>query len=59
MLGKVDPNCDVFQNEKGEFILEAIGEIHLERCIKDLETDYFCQKVKVSDLLVDFRETVI
>jgi hypothetical protein len=31
----------VFQNEKGEFILEAIGEIHLERCIKDLETDYF------------------
>ncbi len=39
--------------------MEAIGEIHLERCIKDLETDYFGQKVKVSDLLVDFRETII
>lgn len=53
-LNKIDPACDVFQNEKGEYILKVCGEIHLQRCLKDLESIYFGHKVTVSDIMVDF-----
>lgn len=33
------------------------GEIHLQRCLCDLEHDYFGKKVLISDFLVDFKET--
>ena len=37
----VDPVCDVIVDEKGNFILLANGEIHLERCLRDLRKDFF------------------
>ena len=54
ILNKVDPAVKIFKNEKGENIIEAVGEIHLERCLKDLEIDYFWNKLIVSDLMIDF-----
>lgn len=59
ILNRVDPVCEIYNDEKGNYILTINGEIHLERCIKDLEDDYFGKKVLVSDFLVDFKETAI
>ena len=59
-LNKSDPSVSVFTNAKGELILSTCGEIHLERCIKDLN-DEFCPRVifEISDHIIAFRETII
>lgn len=59
-LNKSDPSVNFFQNKKGEFILSTCGEIHLQRCIKDLNDD-FCPGIKfdVSDPIIPFREAII
>jgi ribosome assembly protein 1 len=59
-LNKSDPSVLFFINKKGEFILSTCGEVHLERCIKDLNDD-FCPGVelKVSEPIIEFRETII
>ena len=35
-LDRSDPSVSFFVNNQGEYILSTCGEIHLERCIKDL-----------------------
>ncbi len=57
-MNKIDPVCDVFSDNKGNFILLANGEIHLERCLRDLKNDFFTGEIVTSEMLVDFRETV-
>ena len=59
-LNKSDPSVSFFVNKRGEFILSTCGEVHLERCIKDLNDD-FCPGVKltVSDPIIPFREAII
>ena len=59
-LNKSDPSVSVFTNAKGELILSTCGEIHLERCIKDLN-DEFCPGfiLEISDPIIAFRETII
>lgn len=39
-LNRADPSVSFEVNSKGEFILSTCGEVHLERCIKDLNDDY-------------------
>lgn len=58
LLNRVDPVCEIFNDDKGELILAVNGEIHLERCLNDLEHKYFGKKAFVSEMLVDFKETV-
>lgn len=59
-LNKADPSVSFFQNKRGEYILSTCGEIHLQRCIKDLNDD-FCPGIKlnVSDPIISFREAII
>ena len=59
-LNKSDPSVLFFINKKGEFILSTCGEVHLERCIKDLNDD-FCPGIEltVSAPIIEFRETII
>lgn len=59
-LNKSDPSVNFFINQKGEYILSTSGEIHLQRCIKDLKDD-FCPgiDIKTSDPIIPFRETII
>jgi len=59
-LNKSDPSVNFFINKRGEYILSTCGEIHLERCIKDLNDD-FCPGVKlsISDPIIPFRESII
>ena len=49
----------VFFNDKGEHILMTAGEVHLERCIRDLKETYAGVEVNVSSPIVPFRETII
>ncbi|CAF1189859.1 unnamed protein product [Rotaria sp. Silwood1] len=44
--------------ESGEHIVAGVGVLHLEICLKDLEEDYACISIKVSDSMVSYRETV-
>jgi len=36
-LNKSDPSLEVYAQENGDVILATCGEVHLERCVRDLE----------------------
>lgn len=59
-LNKADPSVQFYINNKGEYILSTCGEIHLERCVKDLNDD-FCPgiTIKISEPIIPFRETIL
>jgi ribosome assembly protein 1 len=59
-LDRADPSVNFYVNNQGEYILSTCGEVHLERCIKDL-TDDFAKgvKLKVSDPIITFKETIV
>ncbi len=59
-LDRSDPSVSFNLNAKGEYILSTCGEVHLERCIKDL-TDDFAKGIKlhVSDPIITFKETIV
>eukprot|EP00124_Ichthyophonus_hoferi_P002648 Ihof_evm8s189 gene=Ihof_evmTU8s189 len=59
MLNQSDSLVQVTHTEKGEHIIHTAGEVHLERCIKDLEERYAKIKCKRSAPIVPFRETVV
>ena len=57
-LSKSDP-CVLTQiNESGEHVVAGAGELHLEICLKDLEEDHAGIPLKVSDPVVQYRESV-
>lgn len=58
MLDKADNSVRYYVQENGEHILEVCGEVHLQRCIKDLEETYAKVPVTVSEPIVSFRETI-
>jgi len=60
LLNQADANVVVALLETGEHVVVASGELHLERCIRDLR-ERFCPpdiKIRVSPPLISFRETV-
>jgi ribosome assembly protein 1 len=59
-LDRADPSISFYVNSQGEYILSTCGEVHLERCIKDL-TDDFAKGIKlhVSDPIITFKETIV
>ena len=60
LLSHADPNVILSQTERGETVLVVSGELHLERCVRDLK-DRFAVGVgvRVSEPLVAFREGVV
>lgn len=58
MLDKADNSVRYFIQDNGEHILEVCGEVHLQRCIKDLEETYAKIRVTVSEPIVSFREAI-
>lgn len=59
LLNQADPSVEVYLQETGEHVLVAAGEVHLQKCLDDLEKEYACVKLKVSAPIIPFRETVI
>ncbi|KAF2479611.1 P-loop containing nucleoside triphosphate hydrolase protein [Neohortaea acidophila] len=57
-LSKSDPCVLTFISPSGEHVVAGAGELHLEICLKDLEEDHAGIPLKVSDPVVQYRETV-
>ena len=43
----------------GEHVITTLGEVHVEKCVRDLEQNYAGIKVNVSKPIVSFRETIV
>ena len=57
-LSKSDPCVLTMISESGEHVVAGAGELHLEICLKDLEEDHAGVPLKVSDPVVQYRESV-
>ena len=57
LLNRADPFVEVSVSGSGEHVIAAAGEVHLERCIKDLKERFARIELSVSPPLVEFRET--
>ncbi|CAK7329255.1 unnamed protein product [Dovyalis caffra] len=58
LLNRADPFVEVTVSSTGEHVLAAAGEVHLERCIKDLKERFAKVSLEVSPPLVSFKETI-
>lgn len=58
LLNRADPFVEVSVSGRGEQVLAAAGEVHLERCIKDLRERFACVDLEVSPPIVSYRETI-
>ncbi|CAJ0575355.1 unnamed protein product, partial [Mesorhabditis spiculigera] len=54
----LDPSLRVLEQENGELAMITAGEMHLQKCLKDLEDMGFIG-LEVSEPIVPFQETVI
>lgn len=59
LLNQADPCVQVWIESSGEYMVGAAGEVHLQRCLKDLEERYARIPINASDPIVPFRETVV
>ncbi|XP_027359947.1 elongation factor-like GTPase 1 [Abrus precatorius] len=58
LLNRADPFVEVMVSARGEHVLAAAGEVHLERCIKDLKERFAKVSLEVSPPLVSYKETI-
>lgn len=59
LLNQADPSVEISLQATGEYILSTAGEVHLQRCLDDLQDTFSKVKLNVSAPIVPFRETVI
>lgn len=59
LLNQADACVQVVVQENGEHVLVTLGEVHLERCIFDLENQYSKCPLIVSSPIVPLRETIV
>ncbi|KAJ0988911.1 hypothetical protein J5N97_007267 [Dioscorea zingiberensis] len=58
LLNRADPFVEVTVSSRGEQVLAAAGEVHLERCVKDLKERFAKVSLEVSPPLVSYKETI-
>ncbi|CAA0839301.1 Ribosomal protein S5/Elongation factor G/III/V family protein [Striga hermonthica] len=58
LLNRADPFVEVSLSSRGEHVLAAAGEVHLERCVKDLKERFAKVSLEVSPPLVSYKETI-
>ncbi|KAF8558377.1 P-loop containing nucleoside triphosphate hydrolase protein [Imleria badia] len=59
LLAQADPCVETFQQQTGEHVILTAGELHLERCLKDLRERFARVEIQASKPIVPFRETTI
>ncbi|KAK9453620.1 P-loop containing nucleoside triphosphate hydrolase protein [Dipodascopsis uninucleata] len=59
LLNQADPCVRVILQETGEHVLLTAGELHLERCLKDLRERYARVEIQSSQPIVPYRETIV
>ena len=57
-LSKSDPLVQCITEETGEHIIAGCGELHVEICLHDLQTEFTNIEIIKSDPIVTYRETV-
>ncbi|KAG5651192.1 hypothetical protein H0H81_009545 [Sphagnurus paluster] len=57
LLSQADPCVETFQQQTGEHVILTAGELHLERCLKDLRERFARVEIQASKPIVPFRET--
>ncbi|KAJ3272649.1 Cytoplasmic GTPase/eEF2-like protein (ribosomal biogenesis) [Terramyces sp. JEL0728] len=58
LLNRSDPCVQVELHDTGENVIVCAGELHLERCVKDLRERFAKIEIQVSKPIVPFRETL-
>ncbi|KAF9485896.1 translation elongation factor 2 [Pholiota conissans] len=59
LLSQADPCVETFQQQTGEHVILTAGELHLERCLKDLRERFARVEIQASAPIVPFRETAL
>jgi ribosome assembly protein 1 len=60
LMARADPSIEFHISKNGEFILSTCGEVHLEKCLKDLKDDYAPGiEFTISKPIIPFKETII
>ena len=59
LLNQADPCVEVLVQENGEHVILTAGELHLERCLRDLRERFARCAIQSSPPLVPFRETCV
>lgn len=58
-LDQSDPNVIVRLEDTGEHVIITPGEVHLQKCIDDLQTTFAKIQLSVSKPIIPFKETVV
>ncbi|KAJ8271563.1 hypothetical protein COCON_G00104220 [Conger conger] len=59
LLNQADPCVEVLIQETGEHVLVTAGEVHLQRCLDDLQERFAKIQISASKPIIPFRETII
>jgi len=59
LLNQADSCVQILTQESGEHVILTAGELHLERCLKDLRDRFAKIEIQASKPIVPFRETII
>ncbi|KAI0689706.1 translation elongation factor 2 [Cytidiella melzeri] len=59
LLAQADPCVETFQQQTGEHVILTAGELHLERCLRDLRERFAQIDIHASKPIVPFRETAV
>lgn len=59
VLNASDPCAEYLVQETGEHVILTAGELHLERCVRDLKERFARCDLTVSEPIVPFRETAV
>ncbi|KAI8986089.1 translation elongation factor 2 [Trametes punicea] len=59
LLSQADPCVETFQQQTGEHVILTAGELHGERCIRDLKERFAKIEIHASEPIVPFRETAV
>ncbi|XP_046808723.1 elongation factor-like GTPase 1 isoform X1 [Lucilia cuprina] len=59
LLNQADACVQVSLEATGEHVITTLGEVHVEKCVHDLQESYAKIKVNVSKPIVSFRETIV
>lgn len=59
-MSRADPSVEFMTNKQGENILSTCGEVHLEKCLKDLQDDYAPGiEFEIGEPIIPFKETIL
>lgn len=59
LLEQADPAVEYEQLESGEHVILTAGELHLERCLKDLRERFARCEVQAGEAIVPYREGIV